>query len=350
MPLGRKLLSVAIAATAAVHAVDAAVQPPRGRFPTQQASKSKPMNVLYILSDDMSARWGSYGLPVHTPNLDRLAGESLRFEHAFSQISVCCPSRQSFMTGLRPGTNKVWNFIDTNPNSTQATPGHFRDNGYLSLGLGKTFHEDSGAWNADAYWNTSVRPYFLYDDNQCPHGGEGGGHCILPDDRIWDYQLRTASVDALNFAAETYKNTSTPFFLMTGFRDPHAPWAAPQRMYDLYNESAIAVPESQVLGTGTPLIAWSHCLSVQLANGTRFPFSYDSPVPDWVMQNQRHAYYSAISYVDEHVGVLLGTLEEQNIVDNTIVIFHADHGYALGEHGYWEKKALFDLIVRLFFV
>ena len=119
---------------------------------------------------------------------------------------------------------------------------------------------------------------------------------------------------------------------------------------------------------------------MQLANGTRFPFSYDSPVPDWVMQNQRHAYCaslpfllvlrtpsrkssnflvcvvarvtadSAISYVDEHVGVLLGTLEEQNIVDNTIVIFHADHGYALGEHGYWEKKALFDLIVRLFFV
>ena len=88
-------------------------------------------------------------------------------------------------------------------------------------------------WQFEQFAVLNLRVNILacrYDDNQCPHGGEGGGHCILPDDRIWDYQLRTASVDALNFAAETYKNTSTPFFLMTGFRDPHAPWAAPQRM------------------------------------------------------------------------------------------------------------------------
>ena len=55
-------------------------------------------NVLYILADDMRADWGMYGLPVHTPNLDKLATESLRFQHAFCQISVCSPSRQSFMT------------------------------------------------------------------------------------------------------------------------------------------------------------------------------------------------------------------------------------------------------------
>jgi hypothetical protein len=50
------------------------------------------------------------------------------------------------------------------------------------------------------------------------------------------------------------------------------------------------VPVSKVLGQGTPLIAWAPCLDVKLENGTSFPFSYDSPVPDWVMQDQRHAY------------------------------------------------------------
>ena len=59
---------------------------------------TKKKNVLYILADDMRADWGSYGLPVHTPNLDKLVGEGLRFTHAFCQISVCSPSRQSFMT------------------------------------------------------------------------------------------------------------------------------------------------------------------------------------------------------------------------------------------------------------
>ena len=129
------------------------------------------MNVLYLLSDDMRADWGAYALPTKTPNLDRLAAEGLLFTHAYCQMSVCSPSRQSFMTSRRPDKNKVWNFLDHNPLSTQATPGHFRDAGYLALGLGKTFHENGGAWNADRYWSTDARPYYPYSANTCPIGG-----------------------------------------------------------------------------------------------------------------------------------------------------------------------------------
>ena len=63
----------------------------------------------------MRADWGAYGLPVHTPHLDELAKDSLLFTHAFCQMSVCSPSRQSFMTSRRPDTFGVWNFIDANP-------------------------------------------------------------------------------------------------------------------------------------------------------------------------------------------------------------------------------------------
>jgi len=251
------------------------------------------------------------------------------------------------MTSKRPDTNKVWNFIDANPLSTQATPGHFRDNGYLTLGLGKTFHEAAGAWNAEQYWNTTVKPYFPYSTNTCPHGGEGGGQCILPDDQIWDFKLRLAAVDYLAFAAKHYKATGTPFFVMAGFRSPHAPWAAPKRMYDLYDESSIAVPTNKVLGEGTPLIAWSPELSVRLANGTSFPYGPYKPVPDWVTRNNRHAYYAAVSYVDEHIGAILKVLDDEGVREDTIVVFHGDHGYALGEHGEWEKKSNLDLIVRV---
>ena len=72
------------------------------------------MNVLYLLSDDMRADRGTYGLPTKTPNLDRLAAEGLLFTHAYCQMSVCSPSRQSFMS-RRPDKNKVWNFLDHNP-------------------------------------------------------------------------------------------------------------------------------------------------------------------------------------------------------------------------------------------
>ena len=305
------------------------------------------MNVLYLLSDDMRANWGTYGLPTKTPNLDRLAAEGLLFTHAYCQMSVCSPSRQSFMTSRRPDKNKVWNFLDHNPLSTQATPGHFRDAGYLALGLGKTFHENGGAWNADRYWSTDARPYYPYSANTCPIGGEGGGHCVEEDDKIYDYRLRLAALDYLGFAAETWRNTSRPFYMMVGFRDPHAPWAAPQRMYDLYDEASLAGPTHTTLDPSQPLIAWSDQLSVQLQNGTHFPFSPQHAVPDWVQRDQRHAYYAAISYVDEHIGALLARLDSEGLERRTIVVMHADHGYQLGEHGIWEKKSNFDLAVRV---
>lgn len=128
--------------------------PPPIPFPTYCKGKDKKCkNILYFVSDDMRSDWGAYGLPVVTPNLDQLASKSMLFEHAYCQISVCAPSRMSFMTSKRPDTNGVWNFIDTNPLTTQATPGHFRDHGYITLGLGKTFHQDFGAWNAAKYWS-----------------------------------------------------------------------------------------------------------------------------------------------------------------------------------------------------
>ena len=128
---------------------------------------SRP-NVIYLLSDDMRSDLGAYGLPTLTPHLDALASESLLFTNAYCQISVCSPSRQSFLTSTRPDRNGVWNFIDANPLTSSATPGWFRDHGYLSLGLGKGFHEDAGAWNADAYFNTSVLHYYRYEANKCP--------------------------------------------------------------------------------------------------------------------------------------------------------------------------------------
>jgi arylsulfatase A-like enzyme len=295
----------------------------------------------------MRSDWGAYGLPVVTPSLDALAKKSLLFEHAYCQLSVCAPSRMSFMTSKRPDTNRVWNFIDTNPLTTQATPGHFRDHGYITLGLGKTFHQAAGAWNANQYWSLDEQPYFPYESGRCPHGGEGGGHCIQEDSQIYDWHLRLKTIEYLKYAANKSKASGRPFYVMAGFRKPHAPWQAPQRMWDLYNSSTIALPTHKTIPTGAPLIAWSNQLEVALENGTSFRYDPHNAVPDWVIQDQRHAYYACVSYVDEHVGAILQTLDESGAADDTAVIFHADHGYHLGEHGEWEKKSNWDLVVRV---
>ena len=309
-------------------------------------SPSSPSNVIYLVFDDMRSDLGAYGSPAATPHLDQLAAEGLLFRYAFCQISVCSPSRHSFLSGRRPDRNKVWNFLDASPLNASAIPGHFRRHGYLTLGLGKTFHEAGGAWNAEAFWSPD-KPYFPYTANVCPHGNEGGGHCTVPDDQIYDWKLRNATLTYLKFAMTQRKATGQPFFLMAGFRDPHAPWAAPKRMYDLYNQSALAVAQHRSLGVGSPLISWSNQLVVRLENGTSFDYGPYSPVPDWVARDQRHAYYSAVSYVDEHVGEILALLEHEGMSGETIVVAHSDHGYHLGEHGEWEKKSNFDAVVRV---
>lgn len=117
------------------------------------------------------------------------------------------------------------------------------------------------------------------------------------DEEIYDWHLRNNTIIELEYAINKSKSESRPFYVMSGFRKPHAPWQAPQRMYDLYNQSSLAVAEYKVLGKDTPLIAWSHQLGVQLENGTGFQYGPTEPVPDWVMQDQRHAYYASISYV-----------------------------------------------------
>ena len=250
----------------------------------------------------------------------------------------------SFLNSRRPDTFKVWNFIDYVPTNVTAVPRHFRDHGYLTLGLGKGFHEDQGAWNAAENWTPDTGanagyPYYPYQGGKCtyhgkPSGGAGGGHCAQDETQIYDWHLMNRTVAYLKHAAAVRRATGQPFFLLSGFRKPHAPWQYPQRTWDLYpNESAIATATHDTLPEATPLIAWSHQLSVRLANGTAFPYAPRAPVPEWVQRDQRHAYYASVSFVDENVGKILDTLEAEGMADDTIVLFHADHGYHLGEHG-----------------
>ena len=98
------------------------------------------------------------------------------------------------------------------------------------------------------------------------------------------------------------------------------------RRYDLYNESDIAIATHKTMPMGTDLIAWSRQLNVVLENGTSFDYGPYTPVPDWVQRNQRHAYYACVSYVDEHIGFILGVLERNELLDETLIVMHADHG------------------------
>ena len=109
-------------------------------------SRGKPMNVLFIVSDDLRPALASYGNAiVQTPHLDKLARRSVRFTTAASQLAVCAPSRTSFLTGRRPDTTKLFSnkgatYWRENAGNFTTLPQHFKNAGYVGVSVGKIFH------------------------------------------------------------------------------------------------------------------------------------------------------------------------------------------------------------------
>ena len=345
-----------------------------------------PLNVLFILSDDLRPELSPYGQAAAvTPHLAALARRSLRFDRAFCQIAVCAPSRNSLWTGRRPDTSRVWNFIDffrfdgasapgapASPSSAWTTlPGYFRRHGYTALGLGKTFHGCSAEivppWSTDnatlidmgycdlgGSWSTpnasaGVPRYLPFVLEHCPRNET---FCRVPDAEeasIFDHNLTVAAGAALRTASALGK----PWFIAVGYKKPHAPWGIPGRFFDQWPDAgALPVAAHPTAGDarrgGAPDVALIHDFDVRLGNGSAYAWGpRDAPLPRPVQQQLRRAYYAAVSFVDEQVGKLLGVLDALGQRNRTVVVFAADHGYLLGEHGEWEKKACFELTTRV---
>jgi uncharacterized sulfatase len=127
-----------------------------------------------------------------------------------------------------------------------------------------------------------------------------------------------------------------PFFLAVGFRRPHAPYAAPQKYFDLYPPSSIP-PLAEPAGhlAQIPVAAFTY------PAGTT-PLSAEDRAPCVA------AYHACISFVDAQIGVLLSALDDAKLWDNTLVVFYSDHGYHLGEHGgMWHKMSVFEESARI---
>jgi arylsulfatase A-like enzyme len=125
-----------------------------------------------------------------------------------------------------------------------------------------------------------------------------------------------------------------PFFLAVGFHNPHVPWVAPQKYWDLYREAELSLPDNPYAPHDAPAFA--------AQSGADFYWYAGVPkdrkiTPEFGRQCL-HGYLAAISYIDAQVGRLLNALDESGLAENTTVIFWGDHGYYMGEHGWWGGK------------
>jgi uncharacterized sulfatase len=299
------------------------------------------LNVLYIVSDDLSARLGCYGNPVvQSPNVDRLAARGMLFNRAYCQYPTCNASRTSFLSGRRPDTTQI---VDNQtPHRTFLKdavfmPEYFRQQGYRTMKVGKLFHSTGDEFEDPRSWDRDIRETKQAKnppkEQILRRQGPDGIVLRARDEDTWEGFVARKAVEFLEEAA----HGDRPFFVAAGFRMPHTPYTAPEKYYSLYN------PEKLKPRPGPPEHLSNipdHALSYKTGINPKFPV--DRP-GDTIA-----AYYSAISFMDAQLGVLLDALDRLKLWENTIVVFHSDHGYHLGEHGgLWHKLSLFDEAARV---
>lgn len=314
------------------------------------AAPSRP-NVLVVVVDDLNTDLGAFGQPrVQTPNIDRLVARGVRFDRAYTQFTLCSPSRESFLSGRRPESTGV---ISQNNKVRDVVPSvtylheHFRQHGYSTRSVGKVFHGNkSVTWDADeGAKSKSAQENAAYDIRAKAEARAAHGVQWLPIDdpaeKTGDGIVARTAVQYLRAAAREEK----PFFIAAGFRKPHLPWTAPREYFKRYPAETIpAVPRPAMQGVPpialmTDLTPRSPRWIEEFATVHGFPFSEREAVG---------AYYACVSFIDDQVGLILAALDELKLRENTVVVFLSDHGFHLGDHhGMWAKLSLFERAARV---
>jgi arylsulfatase A-like enzyme len=299
-------------------------------------SHEKPAkNVLFIIADDLNTTLGCYGHPVvKTPNIDRLAQKGIRFNHAYCNYTVCNPSRSSFLTGVLPGKLNIYDNrtpLQSVPGEHVTLPDLFKQNGYHTVSIGKVFHglnefNDMKAWDE------------IYNFTTTETGRMGEGRNLTDGVLRWCRWLAAEGDDMdqedgqiAQKAVEFIKSEHTqPFFLAVGFAKPHDPYVAPRKYFASYS----------------PV----NCTPPLIPEGWKAPHRYTLGGMEQVFEKftdtERceflRAYYSATSFMDAQAGRIIDALEETGLIKNTLIIIFGDHGFHLGEHGWWNKVTLYE--------
>ncbi len=325
-----------------------------------QLSAQTKYNVLFIAVDGLRPNMLScYGNKfAKTPNIDRLAKQSVVFENAFCQEASCAPSRASLMTGLRPDTLKI---TSGNVHFRKAVPGAvtfpqlFKQQGYYTQAIGLVSHAhpaqpDDISWSVpEQLLDIPKRDEYLLPTNRLRgfidrmEKGTATEGVEAPDNAYQDGQVAQLAMETLG------KIKNAPFLLAVGFKRPHLPYSVPKKYWDLYDRQTIPVPADRSFPGCTPAqaalrYAWSD------DKGEMRPYTdipKKGPLSLEKMKEVIHGYYASVSYIDQQIGRLLYTLDSLGLSKNTIIVLWADHGIHLGERGLWGKNDLTDDATRV---
>jgi arylsulfatase A-like enzyme len=337
---------------------------------------SRP-NILFIFSDDHAYQAVSaYGSGLnHTPNIDRLADEGMLFERCVVTNSICGPSRATILTGKYSHMNGFYRNINQHnqfDGSQQTFPKIMQEHGYQTAIFGK-WHLGSEPTGFDD-WEVMIVQGFYYN----PDFLSANGH-----DTVVGYSVDVVTSKGIGWMG---KNADKgPFMLMVQYKAPHREWEPGPKYMNLYDDYLFPEPptlfdtyEGRATGARDQKMTIAHHMKLDGDNKlyteeskmNRLGRSYSRMTDEqrtlwdkayhvkneafhalgltgddltrWKYQRYMQDYMSVIASVDENIGRLLDYLEASGMQDNTVVIYCSDQGFYLGEHGWFDKRWMYE--------
>ncbi len=341
-------------------------------------SKIKKPNVIILFSDQHNKDvMGFEGHPdVITPNLDKLAKESVVFDRAYCVTGICAPSRSSLMTGLYPRTMGLLSNGEKSEvmNEVVSLATVFKQNNYNTYAFGKrhTAEAVDAGWdvqrshlcsespgNSYTEWvekNGYAKEFAMdwaaefgkgsecssYSGEKIPTADLGTRISALPENMTMEAFTTLLTIQMIKDQAKSDK----PFFCWSTFYRPHQPYTPLKRYMDMYdvsnwgegriNGSSIRKPASlnEPKENIPPMMQ-------SIRDGGNKVWNVDKAFAnEQLWRNFIGAYYALVTEIDQCVGDILKTLDESGLTEETIVIYTSDHGDFVGNHGMVEKVAM----------
>lgn len=350
-------------------------------------SANKPPNILFIFTDDHAVRTiGAYGSEINqTPHLDRLAREGLILDRCFCCNSICAPSRAAVLTGKHSHANGLMTNMDRFDGHQQTLPKLMRKGGYQTALIGK-WHLQSDPVGFD-HWEILPGQGNYYNPDFLIPGGKTKYNGYVTD-IITDLTLQWL---------REKRDPDRPFMLMCQHKAPHRNWSPNLKHLHLYEDTDIPEPptlfddyagRSAALNDNQMEIGRHLMLDYDLkvtgsqetdALGRAYPNGerqrmtpeqrkqwdavYDprneafkqagltgKELVRWKYQRYVKDYLRCIESVDENIGRLLGYLDQAGLAEQTLVVYSSDQGFYLGEHGWYDKRWMYEESFRMPFI